>query len=195
MKHYIIILFLFFTLIGNTQCNGTQSFTLSPLPVAGTYQPGQVVTICYTMNSYTQTGSNWIEGFVITLGAGFSSPTPFTNPSNCGGGVGSWIWLTSSTSTTLPITTVGPGYFYDLDGDGLAGDDFGDSGTCIWTLCIKATVLPGYTPSNLSINVTAGSDGVWGSFTSSLCDVTPPYNIFTGNTNPTTPVLSLISHN
>ena len=73
IKFFIFV----FTILINShvvgQCNGTQSFTLTPPPVGGTYLPGQVVTMCYTMNGYTQAGTNWIEGFDLTLGPGWAS--------------------------------------------------------------------------------------------------------------------------
>ena len=43
MKWLLVI--LLFCDYAHSQCNGTQSFTLTPPPVAGTYLPGQTVTI------------------------------------------------------------------------------------------------------------------------------------------------------
>ena len=197
MKLFVVILFVFITYFSYSQCNGTQLFTLTPPPSAGTYLPGQTVTMCYTMNGYTQAGTNWIEGFDLTLGAGWASVTPQTAPANCGGAAtgGQWVWKTSVTSTTTPIVTVGPGYFFDLTVDGNPGNDFGDAGSCVWTFCVTLTVANVCTPQNLLIQVTPGSDGLWGSYSSSTCDAATPFNVFNGTINSTTPILGNIIHN
>jgi hypothetical protein len=183
-----------------SQCAGTQSFTLTPAPSAGTYAPGQTVTLCYTLNSFTQTNSNWFEGFDLNLGAGWASVAPLTAPANCGGNStgGQWVWRTSVTSTATPIQTAGPGYFFDLNADGNPGNDFGDSqssGACSWSFCVTLTVANVCTPASLQIQVTAGPDGLWGSYTSTACDAVTPNTIFNGTVNAVTPVLGNISHN
>ena len=197
MRYGIILFFLLTVFNSFTQCNGVQSFTLSPSPVGGTYLPGQTVTMCYTMNGYTQAGTNWIEGFDLNLGAGWVSVTPQTAPANCGGNStgGQWVWRTSVTSTTTPIVTVGPGYFFDLTVDGNPGNDFGDSGSCIWTFCVTLTVANVCTPQSLSLQVTPGSDGMWGSYTSSTCDLATPFTVFNGTINAVPIVLGPITHN
>jgi len=173
--------------------------TLTPVPVSGQYPPGQVVTACITMNNYTQSGLNWFEGFDLTLGPGWASVTPVSPPANCGGAGsgGQWIWLNSSTSTTLPVTTVGPGYFFDLNSNGVAGDDFGDNNTasCSWTFCVTLTAANACTPLNLLFQVSPGSDGVWGSYASSACDAITPFTVFNGTINVTPPIIGPISHN
>lgn len=200
MKKYLISLF-FISLINIvfSQCVGTQSFTLTPPPVAGMYQPGQNVTLCYTMVGYNQTGSNWIEGFDLTLGSGWSSVTPQSAPSNCGGNStgGQWVWMNSVTSTTTPITTVGPGYFFDLTVDGNPGNDFGDNNTsnCTWTFCVTLVVANVCTPQSLLLQVTAGPDGLWGSYNSNSCDVVTPFTVFNGTINVTPIALGPINHN
>jgi len=197
MKLFVVILFVFISYFSYSQCNGTQSFTLTPPPSSGTYLPSQTVTACYTMNGYTQAGTNWIEGFDLTLGAGWASVTPQTAPANCGGAAtgGQWVWKTSVTSTTTPIVTVGPGYFFDLTIDGNPGNDFGDAGSCVWTFCVTLTVANVCTPQSLLLQVSAGSDGVWGSYSSSTCDATTPFTVFNGTINATTPILGNIIHN
>lgn len=200
MKNILLLLIsILFIPFSYSQCTGPQSFTLTPNPPAGGYLPGTVVTVCYTMSTYTQTGSNWIEGFDLTLGPGWTNLTPTTPPSNCGGAAsgGQWIWLNSTTSVATPIVTVGPGYFFDLDNDGQAGDDYGDNNTsnCSWSFCFNVTVSTLCTPQNLLIQVTAGADGVWGSYNSTSCDVTTPFTIYNGTSNPTLPTIGLINHN
>jgi len=197
VKLLFLSIFVIIYNLSLSQCVGTQSFTLTPTPINNTYNPGQVVTLCFTMNSYTQSGSNWFEGFDLNLGSGWTNITPQTAPSNCGGNStgGQWIWVNSTTSTTTPITTVGPGYFFDLNNDGNPGNDFGDSGTCSWSFCIKLTVSNSCTPQSLLIQVTPGSDGVWGSFSSTSCDVLTPNTVFNGNINATPITLGAIIHN
>jgi hypothetical protein len=197
MKVLLISILLFFYSVTFTQCNGVQSFTLTPPPVGNTYNAGQVVTMCYTMNGYTQAGTNWIEGFDLNLGPGWTSVTPQSAPANCGGNAtgGQWVWRTSVTSTTTPIVTVGPGYFFDLAIDGNPGNDFGDAGSCIWTFCVTLTVANVCTPQNLLIQVTPGSDGMWGSYTSTSCDLATPFNVFNGTINVVPIVLGPINHN
>ena len=197
MKVLLISILLFFYSVAFAQCNGVQSFTLTPPPVGNTYNAGQVVTMCYTMNGYTQAGVNWIEGFDLNLGPGWASVTPQSAPANCGGNAtgGQWVWNTSVTSTTTPIVTVGPGYFFDLTVDGNPGNDFGDSGNCTWTFCVTLTVANVCTPQNLLIQVTPGSDGLWGSYTSSSCDLATPFNVFNGTINVIPIVLGPINHN
>jgi hypothetical protein len=197
MKFILLILFCFKLILSVGQCNGVQSFTLTPVPVGGTYLPGQTVTMCYTMNGYTQAGTNWIEGFDLTLGGGWASVAPQTAPTNCGGNAtgGQWVWKTSVTSTTTPIVTVGPGYFFDLTVDGNPGNDFGDAGSCVWTFCVTLTVANVCTPQSLLIQVTPGSDGMWGSYTSTTCDIATPFNVFNGTINITLPIVGPITHN
>ena len=144
IKNILVFLLLYFNIV-SSQCNGPITFTLTPAPPAGGYLPNTTVTVCITLQSFTQTGSNWFEGFDINLGPGWTNLTPVSAPANCGGNStgGQWIWMNSVTSTATPITTVGPGYFFDLNVDGNPGNDFGDSnssGTCSWTMCFSVKV-------------------------------------------------------
>ena len=43
--------------------------------------------------------------------------------------------------------------------------------------------------------ITAGADGVWGSYNSTSCDITTPFTIYNGTSNPTLPTIGLINHN
>jgi len=199
LKNLTFLILLLISVKTNAQCTGSTSFNLTPLPPPGGYTPGTMVTVCFTMNGYTQTGSNWFEGFDINLGPGWTGLTPISAPANCGGNStgGQWIWMNSVTSVATPVVTVGPGYFFDLNNDGNAGNDFGDNNTssCSWTMCFRVTVANSCLPQNLLIQVTPGSDGVWGSYTSTACDVTTPINVYNGNSNPTPITIGPISHN
>lgn len=195
----LVIFILMFWSYAFSQCAGTQTFTLTPPPVNNTYNPGQTVTLCYTLNSFTQSNLNYLEGFDLNLGAGWSSVAPQTAPANCGGNGtgGQWTWKTSVTSTTTPIVTVGPGYFFDLTVDGNPGNDFGDNNVsnCSWTFCVTLTVANSCTAQSLLLQVTAGPDGLWGSYTSNACDAVVTNTVFNGTINTTPIVLGAIQHN
>ena len=155
-----------------SQCTGVQSATVTPTP-NGTCVPGTVYTVCYTMNGYNQLGANWVDGFEVNLTGPWvpGSLTGTTTPANCNGGAGQWMWANSVTGTASGAMH-GPGYYFDNTIDGNPGNDFGDNGpTCSWTMCFQVTV--GNTPgANLSIGVTALSDGEVGSWSSTSCNGT-----------------------
>jgi len=187
MKKVICFLFAM-ALLGNvkSQCVGVQSFTVTPAAPGGGYTAGTIVTVCYTMNGWPgiNIGATWVEGFDINLGPGWGPPTPLAPPINCQGGGGNWLWLNTSTSTVTGIT-VGPGWFFNSQtgcfpcNNALAGEDFGDSGSCTWTFCFNVTVAQGCLPQNLLIQVTAGGDGDWGSWANPVCPTTP-FTIYNG---------------
>jgi hypothetical protein len=180
-----------------SQCVGTQSFTLTPAPPAGGYSPGTVVSVCYTMNGWPgiNVGSNWLEGFDINLGTGWTNIQPQSPPVNCQGGGGNWVWLTTNVT---PVGIVGPGWFFDsgISGplNGNPADDWGDQGACAWTFCFQVTVANVCTPQSLLIQVTAGADGDWGSWINGLCP-TIPFQIYNGSINTVLPGAMLINHN
>jgi hypothetical protein len=174
MKFLKTLFFIFLINFFYSQpCNGTESFTLTPPPPAAGYSPGTVVTVCYTMDGWNfspAVAAEWLEGFSITLGAGWTNLTPGTPPSDCNETPADW--------------------------NNDAGDDWGDFGeTCIWSFCFDITVVNSCNPLDLTIVVTAGGDGNWGSFTNVSC--TPnPFNIYNGNINPNPlPPLGPINHN
>lgn len=197
MINKLIILLLL--LLGNnlySQCNGAQSFSLNPAPINNSYAPGTVVTICYTMVGYNMISVNWLEGFDLTLGNGWTNVTPLSPPNNCGGNNsgGSWVWRNTVTASATGLQ-FGPGYFFDLDNDGNPGNDFGDQGSCTWSFCFRATVSPNNcNPQNLLIQVTAGGDGTMGSWINNSCTLVP-FTIFNGTISPVIPNLGLITHN
>ena len=182
----ILFLLLLIPNIILSQCVGVQSATLSPLPTNGTYEPGTVVTMCYTMNGWNGTnfGSNWIEGFSINLGPGWVSHTPISGPDDCGGAVPpqQWLWSESETNNNGTLT-VGPGYFYEGPTgpiDGNAGNDWGDFGIdCQWTFCVQLIASDVCDPLSLLIEVTAYADGSMGSWGTESC-FDGPYQVFNG---------------
>lgn len=182
-------LFLFLSLIPNlilAQCAGIQSFTLNPAPINGNYEPGTVVTMCYTMDGWNGTnfGSNWIEGFGLTLGPGWVSYTPISGPDDCSGSTLPQQWYWMETCTNDPGTlTVGPGYFYEGPTgpiDGNPGNDWGDFGTtCQWTFCVQLQVSDDCDPLSLLIEVTPYADGTMGSWGNESC-FDGPFQVFNG---------------
>lgn len=181
------------------QCAGQQSFTLNPQPTNNTYSPGTVVTVCYTMTGWNGTGfgSNWLEGFDINLGPGWTSVIPSAAPINCSN-AGQWIWVANTVTSSSTGITVGPGWFYEGPAgpvDGNPGNDWGDFGTnCSWSFCFQLIATQQCTPQNLLIQITAGADGTWGSWGINGCP-TVPFNIFNGTINGSTVLTSPISHN
>jgi hypothetical protein len=196
MKKLILIL-LFSIGILWSQCVGTQSFTMTPVAPPGGYLPGTTVQICYTMNGWNFVGSNWVEGFDINLGPGWTNLTPLAPPANCGGGGGNWIWMNSVTSSNTGIT-VGPGWFFEIGQggpvDGNPGNDWGDFGQCIWSFCFNITTSNNCNPTNLLVQVTVGADGTWGSWGSNSCPTTP-FTIYNGMSANVPALTSPITHN
>lgn len=182
MKKLLLLLLLVPNLMLG-QCAGNQSFTLNPAPTNGTYEPGTVVTMCYTMSGWNGTnfGSNWIEGFGLTLGPGWASYAPVSPPGNCSAN-GTWLWETTATSASTGLTA-GPGYFYEGPQgpvDGNSGNDWGDFGTgCDWTFCVQLQVTDQCDPLSLAIGVTPYADGSMGSWSSESC-FDPPFQVFNG---------------
>jgi gliding motility-associated-like protein len=192
----ILLFFLLLPSLVLGQCAGLQFATLNPLPVNGNYEPGTIVTVCYTMEGWnTGFGSNWIEGFDIDLGPGWVSYAPVSEPGNCSVN-GTWLWQESVTSASTGLVA-GPGYFYEgpqgpVDGD--TGNDWGDFGTiCVWTFCVQLQVTDQCDPLSLSIAVTPLADGTIGSWGTEGC-FDPAYQVFNGlvaNGSVTTTPISL----
>lgn len=211
MKNFLIYILI---LLSNTlygQCVGNQTVpgpTLNPPPPVNGYLPGTVVTVCYTMVGWPglNVQTNYLEGFVIDLGPGWTNLTPGTPPINCQGGGGNWLWLITTTSVFTGIT-VGPGWFFNSQqgcspcNNALSGDDWGDFGSCTWSFCFSVTVVNSCmsSPGDLLIQVTAGSDGTWGSWNNNGVPVNPcpptPFTIYNGQINTNLPNISSISHN
>jgi hypothetical protein len=197
MKKILLFLLLLINGFIYGQCVGNQTFTLNPTPPAAGYTPGTVVTVCYTMTGWPglNVGSNWLEGFDINLGPGWTNLQQTTVPANCQGGGGNWIWMLSNFT---PSGLVGPGWFFD---SGISGplnnnpaDDWGDSGSCTWSFCFNITVANVCVPQNLLVQVTAGADGDWGNWSNNSCPTTP-FTIYNGTINTTLPGITNISHN
>lgn len=201
MKKIITILLILCSLLSIGQCVGIQSVSLTPSAVGNTYPPNTMITVCYTLNGFTDNNNaNWLEGFQITGSgwSGLSSPVP---PSNCNGGGGQWLWRNSVTSSSTGITA-GPGWFFESPSggptDGNPGNDWGDGScpcnNCVWTFCFTITTNNTCNNQPLIIRVTAGADGTWGSWGSNTC-ASPPYTAFNGTINTNVINTSQITHN
>ena len=168
-------------------CVVQSNITANPPPTNGSYNPGTVVTFCYSVTDFTQQSANWFHGVSIQLGGGWQagSLTPVSGPASCDGN-GVWLWrnLISSSATG---NTAGPGYFYDSNAggplDGNPGNNYGDNcSSNTWTFCFTATV-PNLAPNqclaantDLSVSILQYGDGQTGSWSSLSCTANPPFN-------------------
>lgn len=181
------LLSLIFQLSSHSQCSGDVTFTLDTPPAADlTYPPNTVVELCVTMTNWNGNaqGSNWLEGFGLTLGTGWINVTPVTPPNDADNDAsGTWIWVNTVTSDATGLTA-GPGYFFEGPSgtiDGNPGNDWGDycmNGDCVWEFCVSMTAS-GVSADPLDIEVTPYSDGTMGSWGTEMC-FDPPVSIFDG---------------
>ena len=158
-------------------CLGSYVFTQNPLPVGGVYQAGQTVNFCFTITFWNTTNANWMHGMVPTFGPGWDISTfvPGPPPPTCGASTGTWGFypICSGTAGTA-IGPVGPGWFFDLNNDGIPGNNFGDfcNGAVNWQFCWDITVASSVNCVNgadLSIIVDTYGDSETGSWGSTGC--------------------------
>jgi gliding motility-associated-like protein len=182
---YILILLLFITTQAHSQCAGFLDFDFNPqYPPNSTYPPNTEVVFCCTMIGWdgNDQGSNWFEGFGLTLGSGWANVSPLQAPADVGDVSGTWLWVNSVTSESTGFTA-GPGYFFEGPTgpiDGNPGNDWGDlciDGNCVWEFCITLTTSNNAGES-LSIGVTPYADGTMGSWGNWECFDGP--NIWNG---------------
>lgn len=168
----------------NQICMIGQSLTVSPLPVLGTYAPGQAVNFCLTIDAYNENSADWLHGIVPEFGNGWDL-TSITNivPANtCNGSFQDfWDWYQGpiiSDGGSNAVPPVGPGFFFEtaagstsfgIDSD--PGNNFGDqnSGSCPWTFCFTISTVaacpPGSENDDLSVtfhNYCDSETGSWG---------------------------------
>ncbi len=156
-------------------CINASTFTATPLPVNGMYNPGQVVTFCYHVAQYSQINTNWLHGVQVTLGAGWTAGSIVASPPPPCQGTGTWIWFPTGIGVVNGVNW-GPGFYFDTTDPGtIASNNFGDNcsgvqGAGTWNFCFTATVAPGCSPgSNLSVTVNTSGDGESGSWSSIGC--------------------------
>ncbi|MFZ5552566.1 MAG: beta strand repeat-containing protein [Bacteroidota bacterium] len=171
-------------------CLQTATFTATPAPVNGTYLPGQTVTFCYNVTSYTEVSQNWLHGIQYTFGAGWNlaslvatppAQCPYDPPGPGNPANGTWGWYNSVTSSATG-NTYGPGFFFEYLGDADAnpGNNFGDAtnGACTWNFCITLTANAACVPGqSLDITINTLADGESGSWTSPACAGDPNYTM------------------
>jgi hypothetical protein len=208
------------TLQNNYDCAGcvlAANLDATPPPVNGQYQPGTLVTFCYTVTSYQQTSSNWLHGVIPTFGPGWDMatfvPLPTTTvggaaAGRCGGLIppesspGNWAWYNTDVTSSQTGLTTGPGFYFDrgfgagqATGDGNPGNNYGDSnpGNCAWTFCwqIRTKTLANCVQDqSLNMTVNTTGDGESGSWTSLACTQDPLVNFFAqSNCCPTPTVI------
>ena len=171
MKHILCILFLCFGLTVSSQCIFNQASTLTPV---GPYQPGDVVTVNYTLGNFTGININWIHAFQINLGVGWTNLTPITTPLNPLGSNGNWLW---DLQNTYPGGfNFGPGWRFI--NTGTAGWGTGSTGP--FTMSFQITVASTCTPDNLLISMEVFDDCTTGGWANGGCCNDPAYNIYNG---------------
>jgi hypothetical protein len=176
LKRIIKILPFFLCVVFYTnitaQCVGSQSASMSP---AGPYIAGQVVTVTYSLSSFTQININWIIAFDIDYGNGWSSISPISAPGNPGGSVGSWIW---DTQNTYPSgLNYGPGYRFQNS----SNFDWGTSSTGSFTFSFQLVVGNSCVPQDLSIDLSVIGDCQTGGWNNGSCCSVVPYSVYSGN--------------
>ena len=204
MKYCLILLGVFFTfnnqIFSQNPCVISDSFTVSPTTPNNEYSPGEIVTICYTLEEFNQLGANWFEGILIDYSSGFvansiqaSNTTAAvevtngaTNLSCSGNGVwnfhnqfnptnpnaGTVLTLFDGTNVTNDGSqTYFPGFFYDLDSDANPGNDFGDSDNSACSWTFCFDLEVAPCGNGpLNVNVIALSDGEIGSWVAGAND-------------------------
>jgi gliding motility-associated-like protein len=172
-----------------SDCLNAASMTTSPLPVNGSYDPGQSVTFCYHVDKWTNANTNWLHGVQLTFGSGWDLTTLTTNPSPSGCGAGNWTYYAGGISGFAQ-----PGFYFDGNcalgpgsTDGNPANNFGDlpsgtgaAGTIInvanndWKFCWTIKVKPGCSPGqSLAMTVNTSGDGESGSWTDNGCTGDP----------------------
>ena len=77
---FLIGIFISFNtqIFSQNPCVISDSFLVSPVAPNNTYNPGDIITVCYTLEEFDQVGSNWFEGILIDYSSGFvaNSITP-----------------------------------------------------------------------------------------------------------------------
>ena len=172
-------------------CLINSSLVVNPTPLNGLYLAGQTVEFCYTVESWDQTGVNWLHSVVPFLGPGWdlSSLAPTVTPPSCDLN-GQWGWYNAVTSSNTGLI-FGPGFFYDSSAgdtdfpanypDNNPGDNFGDNCAGPWTFCWEITVgncPPNVNGENLNVSIETFGDSETGSWTTLGCATDPVYEFF-----------------
>jgi hypothetical protein len=157
-------------------CLTAFTFEADPPPVSGQYGAGQSVTFCFTILEWNQVNVNWLHGVVPSFGAGWdtTSLVPGTLPGDCAGVGGVWLFAGTVEGTSpTSVGPVGPGFFFDLDNDGDAGNNLGDDCIGSWTFCFSIAVKDStdcVDGADLTVAVDSYGDSETGSWGSPGCE-------------------------
>ena len=171
MRKLLTILLILFTITTYSQCVSNQSFTMIP---PGPYQPGDVVTVNYTLGNFTGININWIHALQINLGVGWTNLTSTGAPANPGGSIGNWVW--DLQHTFVAGLNFGPGWRFNNTGN----VDWGTSSTGPFIMSFQLTVAQTCTPDDLSISMEVFDDCTTGGWANGNCCVDPPFQIYNG---------------
>jgi hypothetical protein len=200
------------TLQNNYDCAGcvlAANLDATPPPVNGQYQPGTLVTFCYTVTSYQQTSANWLHGIIPTFGPGWDLTT--FNPlatTTVGGGTasscataGTWSYYNTNVTSSATGAVTGPGFYFETAAGGPGvdtnpGNNFGDfnPGNCAWTFCWQIRtrqISQCVQDQNLNVNINTTGDGETGSWTSLACTQDPLVSFFAQSNCCPTPTVTV----
>ncbi len=168
-------------------CLVSSNITANPLPVNGTYAPGQTVNFCFHVGQYNTINTNWLHGVQLTLGSGWNAASIVPNAPTPVGGAGSWSYYPAGIGVVNAVNW-GPGWYFDwapLDAN--PGNNFGDnmcgatpgcsdiSTAAQWNFCMNITTNPLCSPgSNLSVTFNTSGDGESGSWNNAGCATDNP---------------------
>mgnify|MGYP003645805137 CR=1 FL=1 len=188
MRQILLILLLFIGVNSKAQCVFGESSTMTPLPP---YQPGDVVTVTYTMNNFTGIFINWIHAFQINLSPAWINLTPITTPLNPAGSAGAWVW--DLQHTFIGGLNFGPGWRFN----NTTNVDWGTSSTGPFTMSFTVEVGPTCTPDVLTIDMLVIDDCTTGGWTGGggACCTDPAFQIYNGIIQVPSINTSLINHN
>lgn len=179
-------------------CLLQDQFTANPTPDNGTYQAGDTVEFCYTIEEWDISGTvEWPHSLEVHLGDGWDKNSLVATPPPSCDGNGTWSWYNEWVSCNSG-QTFGPGFAYEssigvscggspLDDD--PGNNWGDgSGTCAgigttaaplqfcWTVVVDECIgLDNQT--DLSIFVDLHSDGESGSWIQVGCNTLADFQL------------------
>lgn len=181
-------------LLDCSDCNNINSLTASPLPVGGTYAPGQSVTFCYHISKWSAINTSWLHGVQLSFGSGWNLSTLTTTPPlNAFAACGTWAYYPLGITSSANASVWPPGFYFDCDSpptcanNGNPGNNFGDGAAGLgtsytttasqwnfyFTLQVKSTCNAG---GNLSVMVNTSGDGESGNWSSISCSGDSPTN-------------------